>query len=506
MPAGPAKICKVCNDKANGFNFGQVTCESCKAFFRRNANKSEILQCSFQGNCTIEVKTRRFCQKCRLDKCFQVGMKREWILTEDQKKQKRAKIMENKIKKAALSSGLINLNLNINGNSNSSSLRDDDNDAKFRKLSSHNEESINSPESTSGLSAISPLIDEPPQMDDLADFLDPDRALFSSINSRIDNDLSCDLDVIEEIPVFSPLPEEGQFADGSDLIGEVIESSLPDTHVAEPSQELTSVDSSRDARVQRRVLETNFTPIFLRNRLNNSGPLNELEEFKLRELIDAHKLVDQPAFTRNYDGNTDLIELVHLSDIMIKRLITWCKQISSFRNLCQDDQIALVKGGALDMMLMQATRYFDADQKCWLDEMTGFKVDITILQKTKTDLIKSHLNFISDFSPRWRKDLNINLLLVAITLFSERPHLHHSNTVRLEQASYEYLMKRYLDSQYLNDPCQASSDYYHLMGKSEDLRELTKKHTNLYLELGPQAIGPLLMEILNLNQSALIAD
>lgn len=67
-------------------------------------------------------------------------------------------------------------------------------------------------------------------------------------------------------------------------------------------------------------------------------------------------------------------------------------------------------------------------------------------------------------------------------------------------------MKRYLDSQYLNDPCQASSDYFHLMGKSEDLRELTKKHTNLYLELGPQAIGPLLMEILNLNQSALIAD
>ena len=37
------KICLVCGDAALGKNFGAVSCESCKAFFRRNALKVRIL-------------------------------------------------------------------------------------------------------------------------------------------------------------------------------------------------------------------------------------------------------------------------------------------------------------------------------------------------------------------------------------------------------------------------------------------------------------------------------
>ena len=31
------KVCLVCGDKALGYNFNAISCESCKAFFRRNA-------------------------------------------------------------------------------------------------------------------------------------------------------------------------------------------------------------------------------------------------------------------------------------------------------------------------------------------------------------------------------------------------------------------------------------------------------------------------------------
>lgn len=34
--------CVVCESKANGYNFDAITCESCKAFFRRNAFKSVV--------------------------------------------------------------------------------------------------------------------------------------------------------------------------------------------------------------------------------------------------------------------------------------------------------------------------------------------------------------------------------------------------------------------------------------------------------------------------------
>jgi hypothetical protein len=42
-PSVPASlICVVCGASANGYNFDAVTCESCKAFFRRNAFRSVV--------------------------------------------------------------------------------------------------------------------------------------------------------------------------------------------------------------------------------------------------------------------------------------------------------------------------------------------------------------------------------------------------------------------------------------------------------------------------------
>jgi len=36
------KLCAVCGDKAFGCNFDAISCESCKAFFRRNASKEMV--------------------------------------------------------------------------------------------------------------------------------------------------------------------------------------------------------------------------------------------------------------------------------------------------------------------------------------------------------------------------------------------------------------------------------------------------------------------------------
>ncbi|KAG9511163.1 Nuclear hormone receptor family member nhr-48, partial [Fragariocoptes setiger] len=95
----PQKFCAVCGDRAIACNFNAVTCESCKAFFRRNAFKDRM-KCLFEDKCVIDKVTRRFCSRCRLKKCFEIGMKREWILSEDEKEKKRIKIMQNRQKKA----------------------------------------------------------------------------------------------------------------------------------------------------------------------------------------------------------------------------------------------------------------------------------------------------------------------------------------------------------------------------------------------------------------------
>ena len=35
-------ICSICEGPAHGYNFDAITCESCKAFFRRNALKTDV--------------------------------------------------------------------------------------------------------------------------------------------------------------------------------------------------------------------------------------------------------------------------------------------------------------------------------------------------------------------------------------------------------------------------------------------------------------------------------
>lgn len=93
------KICGVCGDKALGYNFCAVTCESCKAFFRRNALTNKEFRCPFNEQCEITAVTRRFCQKCRLEKCFSIGMRKDYIMSEEDKVQKRKKIELNRAKK-----------------------------------------------------------------------------------------------------------------------------------------------------------------------------------------------------------------------------------------------------------------------------------------------------------------------------------------------------------------------------------------------------------------------
>ncbi|XP_014778812.2 nuclear hormone receptor family member nhr-48 isoform X2 [Octopus bimaculoides] len=91
------KYCGVCGDRALGYNFDAISCESCKAFFRRNAPKGlDYFKCPYEEKCKMDVSNRRFCKKCRLRKCFEIGMRKEYILTEEEKMRKRQRIEENR--------------------------------------------------------------------------------------------------------------------------------------------------------------------------------------------------------------------------------------------------------------------------------------------------------------------------------------------------------------------------------------------------------------------------
>lgn len=82
-PDGEEKLCAVCGDKANGYHFHVLTCEGCKGFFRRSMTKGLTFTCPFTRSCPVTKAKRRRCQACRLQKCLEVGMRKDMIMSEE---------------------------------------------------------------------------------------------------------------------------------------------------------------------------------------------------------------------------------------------------------------------------------------------------------------------------------------------------------------------------------------------------------------------------------------
>ncbi|XP_058869093.1 retinoic acid receptor gamma-A-like isoform X2 [Acipenser ruthenus] len=93
-PPPPPRIykpCFVCQDKSSGYHYGVSSCEGCKGFFRRSIQKNMVYTCHRDKNCQINKVTRNRCQYCRLQKCFEVGMSKEAVRNDRNKKKKEVK-------------------------------------------------------------------------------------------------------------------------------------------------------------------------------------------------------------------------------------------------------------------------------------------------------------------------------------------------------------------------------------------------------------------------------
>jgi len=89
MQSNSFKQCKVCETKENVcFHYGVITCRACGAFFRyflfcfiwKNSFKRRYLEnekkSKYSRCICLQKQLWEKCKKCRLDKCFSVGMKK----------------------------------------------------------------------------------------------------------------------------------------------------------------------------------------------------------------------------------------------------------------------------------------------------------------------------------------------------------------------------------------------------------------------------------------------
>ncbi|KAH8382425.1 hypothetical protein KR009_003498 [Drosophila setifemur] len=718
----PPKNCAVCGDKALGYNFNAVTCESCKAFFRRNALAKKQFTCPFNQNCDITVVTRRFCQKCRLRKCLDIGMKSENIMSEEDKLIKRRKIETNRAKRRLMENGTVdggdgegdddnkapadssssNLEL-YSGYQDSQSCGSADSGANacspgtatspgagqvnplqmtaekiveqivsdpdrasqainrlmrtqkeaisvMEKVISSQKDALrlvshlidypgdalkiiskfmNSPfnaltvftkfmsSPTDGVEIISKIVDSPAdvvefmqnlmhspedaidimnkfmntpaealrilnrilsggpqQTADRKPLLDKEQAAkIAPPAERVDTviqsmlssgsppisphdatavDLQYHSPGVEEQPSTSssshPLPYIANSPDfdlktfmqtnyndepslDSDFSINSIESVLSEvirieyqafnsiqhaaSRVKEEMSYLSGNQGQSGCNASGATQQHLQQPICAPSSLHMDRELNEAEQSKLRELrLASEALYDpvdedlsalmmgddriKPDDTRH---NPKLLQLINLTAVAIKRLIKMAKKITAFRDMCQEDQVALLKGGCTEMMIMRSVMIYDDDRAAWKvphtkENMGNIRTDL--LKFAEGNIYEEHQKFITTFDEKWRMDENIILIMCAIVLFtSNRSRVIHKDVIRLEQNSYYYLLRRYLESVYSG--CEARNAFIKLIQKISDVERLNKFIINVYLNVNPSQVEPLLREIFDLK-------
>lgn len=153
------------------------------------------------------------------------------------------------------------------------------------------------------------------------------------------------------------------------------------------------------------------------------------------------------------------------------------------------------------MMIMRSVMQYDEDQNTFTVPHRNAAMGIIkadVLKLAKGTIYEKIQLFVSNFDKKWRKDVNIVPIMCAITLFSpNRPRTIHTDVIKLEQTSYFCLLQRYLASIYPG--CEAKSTFLKLIQKIHDLQRLNEEVINVYLDVNPSQIEPLLIEIFDLK-------
>uniref|UniRef100_A0A3P8PUL1 Vitamin D receptor n=1 Tax=Astatotilapia calliptera TaxID=8154 RepID=A0A3P8PUL1_ASTCA len=278
------RICGVCGDKATGFHFNAMTCEGCKGFFRRSMKRKASFTCPFNGSCTITKDNRRHCQACRLKRCIDIGMMKEFILTDEEVQRKRDMIMKRKEEEAAREA-----------------MRPRLNEEQARIIS----------------------------------------CLVEAHHKTYDASYS-------DFTRFRPPVREGPVTRSASRAASL--HSLSDASSDSFNHSLESVDT-----------KMNFSNLLMMYQDGASSPDSSEEDTKLSMLP-------------------------HLADLVsysIQKVIGFAKMIPGFRDLTAEDQIALLKSSAIEIIMLRSNQSFSLEDMSWSCGGPDFKYCITDVTKDR---------------------------------------------------------------------------------------------------------------------------
>ncbi|CAD5228687.1 unnamed protein product [Bursaphelenchus xylophilus] len=514
------EACKVCGDKPIGFNFGVVSCDSCRSFFRRCNGAEKTLKCPFQRNCVINKESRRCCQACRLQKCYSVGMFYEENARKRpyRKSSGKSSVALKSPKKSPLTpvempvsppkhclcrcqcgfypsdARLVAVSDVGKGHgaaevacSKEFLMVDQQLLVNANSPMGHVPSSIDFPPQLPGTSFQTvdipkPHIQTPCYSSDLRKTLElkyqPVEAE-ASILGLPQNYPS----VIQNSPYFSALPQIYANAawpyQGSDL--------QPTFSYPSPA-----------------IPPSNLLEIIEAENALNDVALDDENRSLMDELIDANGILKAPMELSIQElenpNELSLMTVVKISDLAMRRIIAMVKKLRLFRDIEHADQIALLKGGLSELLILRGVMVFDPHKNAWIHHIHSGSQEISlrvdVLKKSpEEEHYRAHTRFLTSFDEEWRTNEPVMLILNGIILFSpDRPNLRNPQAVTRTRERYHNLLRNYLRNYCSNDAASLDA-YTKLTVKLDELKELNRSLQRIYSRLNPDDLEPLLKEL-----------
>ncbi|XP_076417138.1 nuclear receptor ROR-beta isoform X1 [Peromyscus maniculatus bairdii] len=394
--------CKICGDKSSGIHYGVITCEGCKGFFRRSQQNNASYSCPRQRNCLIDRTNRNRCQHCRLQKCLALGMSRDAVkfgrmskkqrdslYAEVQKHQQR--LQEQRQQQSGEAEALARVY--------SSSISNG--------LSNLNTE-------TGGTYANGHVIDLPKS----EGYYNIDSGQPSPDQSGLD---MTGIKQIKQEPIYDLTSVPNLFTYSSFNNGQLA-----------PGITMTEID-----RIAQNIIKSHLeTCQYTMEELHQlAWQTHTYEEIKAYQSKSREALWQQCA-----------IQITHA----IQYVVEFAKRITGFMELCQNDQILLLKSGCLEVVLVRMCRAFNP-----LNNTVLFEGKYGGMQMFKAlgsdDLVNEAFDFAKNLCSLQLTEEEIALFSSAVLISPDRAWLIEPRKVQKLQEKIYFALQHVIQKNHLDD-------------------------------------------------------
>ncbi|KAH7641136.1 hypothetical protein HUG17_4180 [Dermatophagoides farinae] len=196
-----------------------------------------------------------------------------------------------------------------------------------------------------------------------------------------------------------------------------------------------------------------------------SESYNYIETYRLEELADACAQLHHWCNYRSilYEMR-NLKEIYRVAEHVFQHFISMAKMVTAFTNLCETDQLSLLKYSVTEILILRSVSCFLPNEDAWIFNLDNNEKG-TLLQfnTCKTQLSDSEFSddirhFILAVPENCRNDRNLFDLATMVVLFNPNcSELKHKDVVRLEHITYCHLLCKYIHINYSSSSSSPSA-------------------------------------------------